>query len=340
MLSSLANQLRLPHLIPLEIPTFNNPIIVSFKLDSNFIFLRCADNVNIDAFELNPSASPSLVKASDWKLLVTIGPNLHHDALEIFGVVINGLDFKNLAQELCSFRFIVNREGYCYLNSSPVVDPSFGLAYFRLNDLFGWSKYGVKPNSTWIWNRCDILQGGALINLEDQYSILTRLEEDIKKKEEELELSKEDIAALQIELDKWHNRVPTNRTGGSAPPPPPPPPPVRFYVSPSLLPTQFDVTWILRMFKVVDEDVTGLFPRNVSVYVRDGQFDTENWRFVRAQENNLTYLVAFYGGGFGQVEVHGNIVNVPYNGGVSLLADVYFFVAQISGIGYRFAFLY
>ncbi|KDP45403.1 hypothetical protein JCGZ_09652 [Jatropha curcas] len=303
-----------------------------YKLESDTIFLRCSDKVRIDIYELaaaTAAASSSVIKTTDWKYLTTVGPDLEYDSVEIFGVEISGLAFNNLAAELCNFRLIVNREGYCYFNIGAIVDPSFGVNYYRLNDLFCWSKYGIKQEITSIWNRGDIISGGEpLINFETQYRTL-------KIFELELELSKEEIASLKIELESCQN----GNSRVLAPPPRqplPPPPPIRFHVLSSPLPCQFNVSWILRKFNVVDEDVTGLFPRTVSVYVSDGGFDGENWRFMRGEENNRTYMVGFYGGELGQVEFYENVVNVPYNRGVTLLSDVYFFVALIAGIGFRY----
>ncbi|EEF44936.1 conserved hypothetical protein [Ricinus communis] len=233
--------------------------MVVYKLDSNAIFLRCHDKAKLDLYELDAAvSSSSIVKGTDWKHLASLEANLQYDALEIFGVQINGLAFKNLGEELYNLHVIVNREGFCYLNVSRIVDPSVDLVYYRLNDLFGWSKYGVKPKILSIWNRSDIVNGGAIVDLEDQYNALNKLKEDLKKKDQELELYKEEISALQIELDKCHKR------GSKKSLPPPPPPPIRFYVLQSPLSSQFDITWILRKFTAVDEDVTGLFPRNDS----------------------------------------------------------------------------
>eukprot|EP00257_Ricinus_communis_P025399 XP_025012813.1 uncharacterized protein LOC112534592 [Ricinus communis] len=263
--------------------------MVVYKLDSNAIFLRCHDKAKLDLYELDAAvSSSSIVKGTDWKHLASLEANLQYDALEIFGVQINGLAFKNLGEELYNLHVIVNREGFCYLNVSRIVDPSVDLVYYRLNDLFGWSKYGVKPKILSIWNRSDIVNGGAIVDLEDQYNALNKLKEDLKKKDQELELYKEEISALQIELDKCHKR------GSKKSLPPPPPPPIRFYVLQSPLSSQFDITWILRKFTAVDEDVTGLFPRNVSVYVSDGQFDTGKSSVSSLQWPSVAILMFFW----------------------------------------------
>ena len=122
----------------------------ALKLEANNYFLRYGGKEHILVLKLNCLQSPH-VKEQDWEIIesVGIGSQYKYESLEIFDHVIEGEDFKKLALDLLQSRLLINREGYCYLeseivpSSSPNTSSFNTIQYYRINDLFGWSKYKV-----------------------------------------------------------------------------------------------------------------------------------------------------------------------------------------------------
>ncbi|CAL1385629.1 unnamed protein product [Linum trigynum] len=87
------------------------------------------------------------------------------DELEVFGVTIRGNQLVQLFNDLTlthangkTFPLLVNRQGLCFLEvgGQPV-------RRLRINDHFGWSKYGVAPRICTIWSIWDMNNGAVLV---------------------------------------------------------------------------------------------------------------------------------------------------------------------------------
>ncbi|CAL1363664.1 unnamed protein product [Linum trigynum] len=140
----------------------------AFKLQSDNQFLRThkghPDVVFVYEYMDDPNVFET-IHASDsrWNAPSAVG---HPAALEVFGVTIGGAKLKELAKDLTltdpstgqTFHLIVNRQGLCfvYVASQPIVR-------LRINDHFGWSKYGVKPRISTIWSVWDMSNGAVLV---------------------------------------------------------------------------------------------------------------------------------------------------------------------------------
>ncbi|CAI0396502.1 unnamed protein product [Linum tenue] len=107
--------------------------------------------------------------ARSWGHSSVVGPSAEakFEALEVFGVTIGGEQLKELVEDLkvgCSkdesHYLMVNRQGLCLLHAG---GPS--IAWLRLNDRFGWSKYGVRPaiETGTIWSVWDMSSGAVLV---------------------------------------------------------------------------------------------------------------------------------------------------------------------------------
>ncbi|CAN1175548.1 hypothetical protein LINPERHAP2_LOCUS32000 [Linum perenne] len=109
-----------------------------------------------------------------WKLCATIGWDLYsttpYYALEVNGVTFLRGWVSTLANDLIitgkdgqKFHLMVNRQGLCFLDVSGDLGP---VKWLRINDRFGWSKYGVKvlQGGTVTWSVCDMHNGDVLVD--------------------------------------------------------------------------------------------------------------------------------------------------------------------------------
>ncbi|CAI0396621.1 unnamed protein product [Linum tenue] len=161
----------------------------------------------------------AMIHASDsrWNLPTAVGHPAAFKALEVCGVTIGGEKLKELAKDLTltdpstgqTFHLIVNRQGLCfvYVASQPIVR-------LRINDHFGWSKYGVKPRISTIWSVWDMSNGAVLVappteddaaDGGDKYSALNEswkkvVEEKEKVREEKESLLRKSLAEKEREV--------------------------------------------------------------------------------------------------------------------------------------------
>ncbi|CAL1363568.1 unnamed protein product [Linum trigynum] len=110
--------------------------------------------------------------ARSWGHSSVVGPSAEakFEALEVFGVTIGGEQLKELIEDLkvgcskdgrASLCLAVNRQGLCFV----AVNTVKGLRGLRVNDHFGWSKYGVVPEigGDDVWSVCDMGNGDVLM---------------------------------------------------------------------------------------------------------------------------------------------------------------------------------
>ncbi|CAI0396531.1 unnamed protein product [Linum tenue] len=87
--------------------------------------------------------------------------------LKVLGVRIHGEQLGELADDLTitgsngqTFHLMVNRRGLCFLE----IDNEMGrVKRLRINDHFGWSKYGVRPETSTAWSVSDMDNGAVLV---------------------------------------------------------------------------------------------------------------------------------------------------------------------------------
>ncbi|CAL1363570.1 unnamed protein product [Linum trigynum] len=135
--------------------------------------------------------------------------------LEVLGVTIGGDRLKELIGDLVlpkeSHYLMVNRQGLCLLHAG---GPS--VAWLRLNDRFGWFKYGVRPavETGTIWSVWDMSSGAVLVapplgrgrGGEDTWEkVVEEKEKEMEAKEsllrETLEEKEKEVVALKAALN-------------------------------------------------------------------------------------------------------------------------------------------
>ncbi|KAL6532906.1 hypothetical protein OROGR_013866 [Orobanche gracilis] len=183
--------------------------MATFSLTSNNYFLRTyRDSPDIFVFDFKDDiTSFDIIRSPPhWTLRAIIGNSQKHNALEIFGTTIHGDKLVKLASDLTlksgaqTFYMIVNREGLCFLSvNDPVVKR------LRINDYFGWSKYGVELKlDTTVWNKFDLHDGRIVVDMQGMKKSLS------ESKERETELS-ETLLSKSDALDACTFQLTENR---------------------------------------------------------------------------------------------------------------------------------
>ncbi|CAI0546728.1 unnamed protein product [Linum tenue] len=127
---------------------------------------------------------------------VRVGPlEQQYKALQVFGATVKGYQFIVLVNDLIKmrggssatgFNVFVNRIGLCIISR---VNGGGGGA-LRINDLFGWSKYGVKlPRDVGTgytaWDRVDMYTGETVLDVRGMVragnELASKLEEEVEK---------------------------------------------------------------------------------------------------------------------------------------------------------------
>ncbi|CAN1175590.1 hypothetical protein LINPERHAP2_LOCUS32028 [Linum perenne] len=104
-----------------------------------------------------------------FELWESIGTGFYEE-LKVHGVTFSKEWVSSLANDLIvtgkdgqKFHLMVNRQGLCLLDVSGDSGP---VKWLRINDRFGWSKYGVKmlQGGNVNWSVCDMHNGAVLVN--------------------------------------------------------------------------------------------------------------------------------------------------------------------------------
>ncbi|KAL6539823.1 hypothetical protein OROHE_011594 [Orobanche hederae] len=179
--------------------------MATFSLTSNNYFLTPIPNSRLIGVVECPDDLTSFGTIhSDWTMRAKIGKFEQYNTLEVFGTKIHGDKLNELASELIlrSNSMIVNREGLCFLS----VGSRF-VKRVRLNDYFGWSKFGVKPEIETIWNKFNMFDRKIIIDLEEMKKLLseskdkeTELSETLLSKSKALDICNYQLTQNQIEL--------------------------------------------------------------------------------------------------------------------------------------------
>ncbi|CAL1377199.1 unnamed protein product [Linum trigynum] len=140
-----------------------------FVVNSDALFICGTGDGAILVIDAGTDLNHASYSSLTWKIVAAVTTNkltgapiplgtMVHRALEIFGTVIEGGDLDKLQGELFDSKILVNRDGYQvkYWNKNGNAAGGFvigGSDMAKLNNLFGWGKYGVKPAMTTVWNR-------------------------------------------------------------------------------------------------------------------------------------------------------------------------------------------
>ncbi|CAN1178149.1 hypothetical protein LINPERHAP2_LOCUS33506 [Linum perenne] len=181
--------------------TSNNQFIRTFRNSPDICVFDCQDDL--------ASFDTILSIPSHWTFCARIGDSAQYTALELFGTTIHGNQLSHLASDLTfksnshTFYLIVNREGLCFLSvGDPVVKR------VRVNDYFGWSKYGVScpPNCT-VWSKFDMFERRIIVDYEGMKNALSEsrareaeISEHLVSKSEELGIYKSKLVEHEKEL--------------------------------------------------------------------------------------------------------------------------------------------
>ncbi|CAI0455609.1 unnamed protein product [Linum tenue] len=318
-----------------------------FVLRTTKQFVAASAKDKVEIFELRRPAittNASNVKNRDWtKVATVVAADSQHlpipSSLKLFGREIKGQALRNLAEDLASSRLRVNREGFCY-----VVDPGFGVQFLRLQDLFGWSLYGVdtpEDGITTTWNPCDMHaddpNGPPVVDYEELASrkrsqvYLLQFKEQPQARRE-LERAKEELAEFEdnsywgaidpddsekLVSDPWEADQVIQRRRKEFPP--------GIFRVGSLTTTATAIAtrtsfWssgpsldekAVEELTVVDQGLGKTAPTSgVDVETKDGKFDREKWWYIRTTHPyGGTTLLAYYEGSFASAQIHN-----PYTG--------------------------
>ncbi|CAI0552272.1 unnamed protein product [Linum tenue] len=113
-----------------------------------------------------------------------IGRKLYTE-LEIFGNVIEGANLRRLRAELFTSQLLVNREGYQvgYCNDDACKALALGSSLMlKINSMFEWWRYGVKPEVATAWKRYDVGEDDE--DVVDVEKLAMELEEQSKELKE------------------------------------------------------------------------------------------------------------------------------------------------------------
>ncbi|CAI0421508.1 unnamed protein product [Linum tenue] len=150
-----------------------------FVVNSNALFICGTGDGAILVIDAGTDLNHASYSSLTWKIVAAITANkltgatiprgtMVHRALEIFGTVIESGDLDKLRGELFDSKILVNRDGYQvkYWNKNGNAAGGFvigGSDMAKLNNLFGWGKYGVKPAMTTVWNRY-VARGAVMVD--------------------------------------------------------------------------------------------------------------------------------------------------------------------------------
>ncbi|CAI0407673.1 unnamed protein product, partial [Linum tenue] len=99
------------------------------------------------------------------------------------------------------FRLATNRNGICYLY---VNSPS--VKRLRVNDYFGWAKYGVKPpiSTSTIWNKCDMSTGATLVDVGQLLKNKeNEMQEKVKEMRKELDAKEKEVSLMRKVVERY-----------------------------------------------------------------------------------------------------------------------------------------
>ncbi|KAK9666357.1 hypothetical protein RND81_14G179000 [Saponaria officinalis] len=305
----------------------------TYNLDSNKKFIWSEVRGVINVSTLNDVNNPT-IKDSNWKHKVAcFGPGEVYSSLRIFGSKIQGTKLTKLSYKIGDAFLLVNREGYCLLSAHAITGPSFKSQYFRLNDLFDWSEYGVKPVFSTVWSRNGLENGNVILDVNRGSQIVDQFSNDDDEEDENHDDDSSDsdtddddygdqpdyngfeiMRERVIDIQPWRFNTKTNARQ-------------EYFV-------KLEESVELQELTPLDVAIGGELPSTLTINTVDGVFDRENWGGIRVKMGNERCMVGFYVGVHSPVRTDtGGTYFLPYNLGKTVTASTQFFLARIRDSG-------
>ncbi|KAL9232023.1 hypothetical protein vseg_007173 [Gypsophila vaccaria] len=298
----------------------------TYDLDSNTQFIWSEARGLISVSTLDDINNPT-IKDANWKHRVAcIGPGEIYNSLSIFGTKVHGTALKKLSVKIGDAFVLVNREGYCLLSTHAITGPSFCSHFFRLNDLFDWSEYGVKPVFRTVWSRTGLENGNVILDVDRGSRIFYECIDVVAKDENHeggTDVEDDDDPGYDVNqvVDERQMEIPSERFRMVADQR------QQFFA-------KLEESIELPEFTPLDEHVGRSFPGTVVIHTLDGVFDTENWWAIRVKLGKDKCIVGYYGGCHTRVRMDtGEAYFLPYNQGQTLTSSTQFFLARMRNTG-------
>ncbi|CAN1228601.1 hypothetical protein LINGRAPRIM_LOCUS1307 [Linum grandiflorum] len=189
--------------------------MAAFELVSDKQFIMASDTKDdhdIWAFEYpgDPTRWDIIRPGHNWGVGVRVGNSEHAQfkSLKVLGVAIKGTQLTELARDLIldskvdnqNFRLLVNRLGHCLLRK--VNNPT--IVMLRINDYFGWSKYGVTlpaATPTNVLNKHDMYNWDTVVDTRATMVAGEQANGEAKELRKEFERANLEIAVCKKELE-------------------------------------------------------------------------------------------------------------------------------------------
>ncbi|CAI0406564.1 unnamed protein product [Linum tenue] len=191
----------------------------TFELTSDNEFIMASTDERTDVIVLQYSDDPTaleMIRPSPISGELTDGvrvgasPKAEYNALEVMGAVIKKRRLKELAKDLALplldggfLPLLVNRRGLCL--AADIDHPS--VWRLRINDYFGWSKYGVIRevlDGGGVWNKCDMYNGAVVVDVEEAMSAVEEARElrvALKEKKRVIQDGRSELAVCRKEVE-------------------------------------------------------------------------------------------------------------------------------------------
>ncbi|CAN1134807.1 F-box/FBD/LRR-repeat protein At1g16930 [Linum perenne] len=186
-----------------------------FELEYDKQFIMASDTKedhDVYAFEYSgdPNGFDMVRPGHNWGVGVRVGNSGHAEfkALNVLGVVISGKQLTELSRDLIldgsvnnqTFCLSVNRLGHCLLIR--IKTPT--MVMLRINDYFGWSKYGLilpKGSPTNVWNKCDMFNGATIVDTQSIMIAVEQSKTEANSLKKNLEDKQKRLESLNSELE-------------------------------------------------------------------------------------------------------------------------------------------
>ncbi|CAN1228595.1 hypothetical protein LINGRAPRIM_LOCUS1307 [Linum grandiflorum] len=189
--------------------------MAAFELVSDKQFIMASDTKDdhdIWAFEYpgDPTRWDIIRPGHNWGVGVRVGNSEHAQfkSLKVLGVAIKGTQLTELARDLIldskvdnqNFRLLVNRLGHCLLRK--VNNPT--IVMLRINDYFGWSKYGVTlpaATPTNVLNKHDMYNWDTVVDTRATMVAGEQANGEAKELRIKLAEKEKKVESLNLELE-------------------------------------------------------------------------------------------------------------------------------------------
>ncbi|XP_021755850.1 uncharacterized protein LOC110721031 [Chenopodium quinoa] len=176
--------------------------MATYTLKSDKTFLQCFEMESIGVYELDGLYTYPVKRKNLIHLGISIGPGNKYEVLKIGNKEIRGSELQTLTEDLYNSQLIINREGLCFVMAKGVTTTVLGLEYFRLFDLFDWSKYDVETSLNTRWARRDF-ESGRLLDIGSNHGCCyDKCKEKLRGKEKNVEEDDEDNSDEELKVEE------------------------------------------------------------------------------------------------------------------------------------------